>query len=320
VAGGDSDDLGDGGDELGGVTRVAPVGVVGGDEAALALCQQHGVAELGRLVGLALADRAGVRVAQRHQPVGDHPVTGQPLPGLVQQPTGCGRGLHQPGHQPSQPAVVGPFGPRPAGVAGDLLGLDHGAPGDGPDLGGEPVDLGGDPSGASPQGPGDLPEPPARGAGAVAKRRAGGRAALLGLADQPTRVRTARSSRSASVGWSMSASTTVVSILSLRQRRTLSPASFASSAALSCSIVLGPARPTSSGQGGRVRHGLVQADVAEPPPGDRVGDLAAQALVAKLVAMLEVQQPQQGLDRQRRAPQPGGKQRPQGVMKRSSSR
>jgi hypothetical protein len=93
----------------------------------------------------------------------------------------------------------------------------------------------------------------------------------------------------------MSASTTVVSTRSLRQRRTLSPASFASSAALRCSIVLGPARPTSSGQGGGVRHGLVQRDVAEPAPGDRVGDLAAQRLVAELVAVFEVQQSQQGL-------------------------
>jgi hypothetical protein len=75
---------------------------------------------------------------------------------------------------------------------------------------------------------------------------------------------------------------------------------------------LGPARPTSSGQGGRVRDGLVQADVAKPPPGDRVGDLAAQALVAELVAVLEVQQPQQGLDWERGAAQPSGKQCPPG--------
>ncbi len=108
----------------------------------------------------------------------------------------------------------------------------------------------------------------------------------------------------------MSASTTVVSILSLRARSSLSPASFASSAWLSCSIAWGPARRTSSGQGGRVRDGLVQADVAEPPPGDRVGDLAAQALVAELVAVFEVQQSQQGLHRERGAAQPGRKQCP----------
>jgi hypothetical protein len=36
----------------------------------------------------------------------------------------------------------------------------------------------------------------------------------------------------------------------------------------------------------------------------------AQALVAELVAVLEVQQPQQGVDRHRRAAQPPVKQRP----------
>ena len=63
-------------------------------------------------------------------------------------------------------------------------------------------------------------------------------------------------------------------------------------------------------QGGRVRDGPVQADAAEPAPADRVGDLAAQALVAELVAVLEVQQPQQGVDRDRRAAKALGEQLP----------
>jgi hypothetical protein len=55
-----------------------------GDEAALLLDQQQGVAELGRVPGLALADRAGVRVRKRHQPIGDHPIAGKALVGLGQ--------------------------------------------------------------------------------------------------------------------------------------------------------------------------------------------------------------------------------------------
>jgi hypothetical protein len=38
-------------------------------------------------------------------------------------------------------------------------------------------------------------------------------------------------------------------------------------------------------EGGGVRDGLVQRDAAKPPPGDRVGDLAAEGLVAELVAV-----------------------------------
>jgi hypothetical protein len=63
-------------------------------------------------------------------------------------------------------------------------------------------------------------------------------------------------------------------------------------------------------QRGRVWDGLIQGDAAEPPPGDRVGNLAAQRLVAELVAVLQVQQAQQGGDRDRRAAQPPVKQRP----------
>jgi hypothetical protein len=61
-----------------------------------------------------------------------------------------------------------------------------------------------------------------------------------------------------------------------------------SNAWLRAVMVSGPASPTNSGQSGRVRDGLVQADAARPPPGDRVGDLAAQALVTRLVAVLAV--------------------------------
>jgi len=55
-----------------------------------------------------------------------------------------------------------------------------------------------------------------------------------------------------------------------------------------------------------VRGGLVQRDAAKPPPRDRSADLLAEGLVAELVAVLEVQQAQQGRDRDRGAAQPGG--------------
>jgi hypothetical protein len=61
----------------------------------------------------------------------------------------------------------------------------------------------------------------------------------------PPVVRIARSSRSASVGKSMSASTTVESTRSLRARSTRVWANLTSRAALSCSTVSGPARRTS---------------------------------------------------------------------------
>ena len=49
----------------------------------------------------------------------------------------------------------------------------------------------------------------------------------------------------------------------------------------------------------------VEADAAEPPPRDRVADFSAQALVAEPVAVLEVQQPQQRVDRDRGTAPPG---------------
>jgi hypothetical protein len=63
-------------------------------------------------------------------------------------------------------------------------------------------------------------------------------------------------------------------------------------------------------QRGRMRHRPVQADTAEPPPPDRIADLGAQALVAKLGAVLQIQQPQQRVDRHRRPTQPAVEQRP----------
>ena len=139
---------------------VALVGLVGGDEPVLILGQQYGVAELGRLAGLALADRPGVRVGQRNQPVADDPVAGKPLTGLREQPMALGGRLVQPGHKPAQPPVLGPLAQGAAGVARHPLRLRERPPGNRGDLGGEPVNLRGRLPGAPPQGLGDLLEPP----------------------------------------------------------------------------------------------------------------------------------------------------------------
>ena len=40
-------------------------------------------------------------------------------------------------------------------------------------------------------------------------------------------------------------------------------------------------------QSGRMRHLATEGNAAEPLPGDRVGDLTAQQLIAKPMAMLE---------------------------------
>ena len=52
-------------------------------------------------------------------------------------------------------------------------------------------------------------------------------------------------------------------------------------------------------QRGRVRHLAIQRDPAKPPPGDRIGHLGAQALIAQPVAELEEHQPQIALHRRR---------------------
>jgi hypothetical protein len=109
----------------------------------------------------------------------------------------------------------------------------------------------------------------------------------------------------------MSASTTVVSTRSFRPRSSLSSHSLPGGAAFSCLITCGPARRTSLTSVGRVRHRPIPWDPAAPPR-QRVGDLPAQALVAQPVAVFQVQQPQQRIDRDRRPAQPPVKQRPPG--------
>jgi hypothetical protein len=103
----------------------------------------------------------------------------------------------------------------------------------------------------------------------------------------------------------MSASTTVVSIRSSGPQQ-LVVAQLAEQGLVELVDDPRAAATDELDQGGGVRDGLVQRDAAEPAPRDRVGDLAAQALVAELVAVLQVQQAHQGSDRDRGTAQPGG--------------
>jgi hypothetical protein len=108
----------------------------------------------------------------------------------------------------------------------------------------------------------------------------------------------------------MSASMTVVSTRSPAAAQQLAGRQLGQQRGVELAEHLWAGAPDELAQRGRVRDGLIQGDAAEPPPGYRVGDLPAQRLVAELVAVLQVQQPQQGGDRNRRAAQPPVKQRP----------
>jgi hypothetical protein len=80
---------------------------------------------------------------------------------------------------------------------------------------------------------------------------------------------------------------------------------------LSCAIVSGRARRTSLTRVVGCGTGASSPDSAEPPPVDRIADLPAQTLIAKLVAVPQIQQPQQRLNRHRRAAKPPVEQRPE---------
>jgi hypothetical protein len=127
---------------------------------------------VGRLV---LADRAGVRVGQRHQPVGNDPVTGQPLVGLGQQPLGRGHRLLEFADQPTQPPIARSASQATTGVARHHLHLPQGVPRDRRDLAGEPIHLRHRHLAPPPQRPGQLLHPPPSRASSIAKRGPAGR-------------------------------------------------------------------------------------------------------------------------------------------------
>jgi hypothetical protein len=128
-----------------------------------------GCSRTGSGCGLALADRPGIRISQRHNSIRDAAVAGKPLVGLPKQPPGECDGLVELAGQPRQPAVAGSGGGA-VGGAPDRGDLAQGLPGDPGDLGGEPVDLTHGDAGAPPQGLGELAHPASGRAAAVSKR------------------------------------------------------------------------------------------------------------------------------------------------------
>src|SRR5262245_32218457 len=107
---------------------------------------------------------------------------------------------------------------------------------------------------------------------------------------------------------------------SLRPRRTFWAASLPSSSALSASITPGAGTADQLDQGGGVRDRPVQPEPAEPASGERVVDLGAQRLVAELVAVLEIQRPQQRIHRTEGWPSRTENTARHGATNRSSSK
>jgi hypothetical protein len=103
-----------------------------------------------------------------------------------------------------------------------------------------------------------------------------------------------------SVGYRIFAGITAVSARTLPVLSTLAATARCNSARFSSSHDPRPAPGGDLLRGGRMRHPGPQRDPAEPHPADRVGDLAAQRLIAQPVAVLQEHHPQVGLDRDRR--------------------
>jgi len=268
-----------------------------GDKAALVLGQQQGVAELGRRAGLALADRAGIRISQRHHSVRDAAVAGKPLVGLVKQPPGKRDGLVELAGQPRQPAVAGSAGGGAVGGTLDRGDLAQGLPGDPGDLGGEPVDLVHGDAGAPPQGLGELAHPAPGRAAAVPKRGPTRSAARLEAPHQPA-DRAHRLLQQVGVGRVVDVGLHHRGVHpQLAGAQQLVAGELAQQRGVELADDLRAGTAHELAEGGGVRDGLVQRDAAEPAPRDRVADLLTQALIAQAVPVLEVEQAQQGRDR-----------------------
>jgi hypothetical protein len=140
------------------------------------------------VLGLALADRPGVRIAQADQPIGDHPVARKPLIGLPQQPTGEPDRLLQLTHQPPKPPIVGSAATRPAGVADHRLHLAQGLPGQPGDLAGQPVHLDHRLPTTTAQRMRQLPHPPPRRPAPIPEPGPAGRPTTLDAPHQPTQL------------------------------------------------------------------------------------------------------------------------------------
>ena len=192
------------------------------------------------------------------------------------------------------------------------MDLAQGPPGELGDLSGQPVDLTHRQPGASPQRLGDLAQAPPGGTATIPEPGPGGRAAGLESPDQPTggadgALEQVGVGRKVDIGLDhgrvdaqLAGAQQLVTRELAQQRRV---------------ELLDRCRAGSADQldqRGRMGHRLVQRDPAEPSPADRVTDLSAQALVAKAVPVLEIQQSQQRGGRHRRATQPLVEYRPPG--------
>ena len=115
--------------------------------------------------------------------------------------------------------------------------------------------------------------------------------------------------RPESVGYLMSASTTVVSTRT-RRRRPRRVVGRGEQFPVQRLDQLGTAAAGQLADRRLVGHRRLEPDPAEPPPTDRVGHLDTQPLIAQPVAVLQEHQPQIGLDRDRRPPSAGIEERP----------
>jgi len=254
-----------------------------------------------------------VRVGQGDHAVGDGALAGQPLGGLGQQPPGApDRGV-QVGGQSSQPPVCWPAAQHPANGTRDGLCVPEAVAGEPGDLGGELVDLRHRDAGPA-QHLAELVQPPFGGAAAVAEPvpepDPGRRSARPDPADQPTELadrvlQQVGIGRVVDVGGDHGG---VDAQFAATQQLVAGELGHQRRVELLEDLRAGAADQLD--QRGRVRHRLVQRDAGKAPPGDRVAHLPDQRLVAKLVAVLEVQQADHGRDRDRRAAQPLVEQRP----------
>jgi hypothetical protein len=208
-----------------------------------------------------------------------------------------------------------PLAQRASGIALDRCHVPQGGASHGGDLTGEPVDLAQRLAGAPPQRSRDLLQTAPRGPAAIMEVGAPGCPGRLDPLHQPAQLAYPCSSRLASVGWSMSASITVVSMRILRHCSSLSSNSLPSRVAFSSSTVCAPLQRTSlisvvgCCPGWPAGCGRTGAGSTSPRPhgtGSRNGHTLTDlqhhkiirlcnrpGLVTQLVSVLEIQQAQQ---------------------------
>ena len=165
--------------------------------------------------------------------------------------------------------------PRLAGVARHHLHFPQGVPGDPGDLAGEPIHLAHRHPGPPPQRPGQLLHPPASRPAAVAESGPADGTAALDAPHQPTQLahgllQQIRVGRVVDVGLHHRGIHP-----QLAGPQQLVGGQLGHQRLVELLDHLRSGATDQLDQRGRMRDGLVQAEAAEPPPPDRVGDLAA---------------------------------------------